>query len=236
MRVCGDRRSKLVALTIVLVLVVGGVALWAATRSSADDAPSTQESAVTTAGHVGGDPGGHILASLRRVAAAIPSDAHVAYRHADAPHWDSCDGMAGTFGWNDVVYQASFTSPLCRAESSRTRSWHSVSVVGWAAKSRSTVPVCRQRGRAGRSIRQASERLREPDWEHSRALRSARFRPAHASLTFIDPGSPSTGRPFTLTYGAFAKRRFRGTDGRLLVYGSVCASPGGGQLCRFGEH
>jgi hypothetical protein len=47
---------------------------------------------------------------LRRVADAMPNDAQVAYQHADPPHWDACDGMPGTFGWNDVVFQASFTT------------------------------------------------------------------------------------------------------------------------------
>jgi hypothetical protein len=56
------------------------------------------------------DPGGRILHSLRATAQALPNDAHVLYRHDLEPKWDSCDGRAGTFGWDNVVVQIHFES------------------------------------------------------------------------------------------------------------------------------
>jgi hypothetical protein len=47
---------------------------------------------------------------LKPTASAIPKDARIAYRHNIEPLWDSCDGQAGTFGWNDVVVQVHFRS------------------------------------------------------------------------------------------------------------------------------
>ena len=56
------------------------------------------------------DPGGRILHTLRASAHALPSDAHVLYRHDLEPKWDSCDGRPGTFGWDNVVVQIHFES------------------------------------------------------------------------------------------------------------------------------
>ena len=58
----------------------------------------------------GGDPGGRLLTVLKSAGAAIPKDARVAYRHDTEPKWDSCDGQAGTAGWNDVVVEVHFRS------------------------------------------------------------------------------------------------------------------------------
>ena len=58
----------------------------------------------------GGDPSGRLLAVLKSAAAAVPTDARVAYRHDTEPKWDSCDGQAGTFGWDDVVVEVHFRS------------------------------------------------------------------------------------------------------------------------------
>ena len=63
-----------------------------------------------TSGHGGGDPGGVILKQLARTAAALPSDAMVAFDHRDEPHWDSCDGMKDTFGWSAAAVQIHFAS------------------------------------------------------------------------------------------------------------------------------
>ncbi len=55
-------------------------------------------------GHTGsGDPGGAILNQLTPVASALPHPSLV----SDEPSRDSCDGMAGTAGWSDVVLQGS---------------------------------------------------------------------------------------------------------------------------------
>lgn len=56
------------------------------------------------------DPGQRILHALAPVLAAIPATAAVAYRHLNAPRWDSCDGRASTYGWDDVSVDSTFTS------------------------------------------------------------------------------------------------------------------------------
>jgi hypothetical protein len=39
---------------------------------------------------------------------AVPADARVHYANFQEPHMDSCDGMAGTQGWDDAVVQINF--------------------------------------------------------------------------------------------------------------------------------
>lgn len=56
------------------------------------------------------DPGGRILAQLQPAAAALPADANVIYRHDLKPHWSSCGGRPGTFGWSNVVLQVHFST------------------------------------------------------------------------------------------------------------------------------
>jgi hypothetical protein len=53
-----------------------------------------------------------ILARLTPVTSALPADARVLYDHREEPHWDSCDGRDGTFGWSDVVVQVHFASQV----------------------------------------------------------------------------------------------------------------------------
>ncbi len=87
----GGGRGLLISLA--LLLVTGGAnAAWAATRSD----------------HGNPDPGGHILASLKTVERVVPANAHVMLRQANEPRWDSCDGRAGTFGWDDVTVAVQF--------------------------------------------------------------------------------------------------------------------------------
>jgi hypothetical protein len=66
--------------------------------------------------HAGGDPGGRIMAVLTNAEVAIPPGAEIAYRHDEGPHWDSCDGRDGTYGWDDVVFQVHFSSTLSASE------------------------------------------------------------------------------------------------------------------------
>jgi hypothetical protein len=79
------------------LLVAGGVTgAWAATRSA----------------HGNADPGGHVLADLKTIERAIPTDANVMSRQANEPHWDSCDGQSGTFGWGDVTVYVAFRTRI----------------------------------------------------------------------------------------------------------------------------
>ena len=55
-----------------------------------------------------GDPGGKVLAQLAPVVSALPSGASTTYLWKMEPTQDSCDGIAGTQGWSQVVVQAAF--------------------------------------------------------------------------------------------------------------------------------
>jgi hypothetical protein len=84
------RRWLLVVLAV--VVIAGGVATWITTHSSHGDP----------------DPGGRILAGLQPIESAIPEDAEVMLRQANEPRWNSCDGRAGTFGWDNVTVHVQF--------------------------------------------------------------------------------------------------------------------------------
>jgi hypothetical protein len=56
------------------------------------------------------DPGHRLLAALRPVAAAVPAGVSDAQRQFVEPRWDSCDGVASTYGWDDVTVDVSFNS------------------------------------------------------------------------------------------------------------------------------
>ena len=88
------RRVVLLLLATAITLVAGLVAWF-----------------VWPSGLSGGDPGGHILNQLRTISRAVPPNATVQYAHYNEPHVDSCDGMAGTFGWDDASAQIEFTWP-----------------------------------------------------------------------------------------------------------------------------
>ena len=66
----------------------------------------------TVSGGPEADPGGRILHELRTTANALPGDAQVLYRNDLEPKWDSCDGRAGTFGWDNVIVQIHFASKV----------------------------------------------------------------------------------------------------------------------------
>lgn len=56
-----------------------------------------------------GDPGGRVLAQLTPVLSAVPADAHTVHTWKTEPRRDSCDGIAGTQGWDPVVVQSDFS-------------------------------------------------------------------------------------------------------------------------------
>lgn len=58
------------------------------------------------------DPGGRIMAAVSTVQRAVPAQARIVRSQHVKPSWDSCDGRAGTFGWNDVAVVVTFTTPV----------------------------------------------------------------------------------------------------------------------------
>jgi hypothetical protein len=74
--------------------------------------------------HAGGDPGGRVMARIAPVVRVVPGLEHgripwiafpcdacqfpATYAIKIEPRWDSCDGMAGTYGWDPVIVQAGF--------------------------------------------------------------------------------------------------------------------------------
>src|SRR5262249_56336126 len=106
-----NRRKIVVpaALALAAVLIAWAVAAWSRSAAHA---------------HAGGDPGGRLMAKIAPVVTVVPGFAHghirwiafpcdscqfpVTYAIKVEPRWDSCDGMAGTFGWDPVVIQVGF--------------------------------------------------------------------------------------------------------------------------------
>ncbi len=91
-----QRRNLLLTSGVVIVIIgavttlaVGG--FWSARRGNPD-------------------PGGHRLKALSSVSIALPKNADVHLRTIAEPHWDSCDGRKGTFGWSDVSMYYEFTT------------------------------------------------------------------------------------------------------------------------------
>jgi hypothetical protein len=112
-----------IVLLVVVVVALGGIALWWATSTSGS-----------------GDPGGRVLSQLTPVVSAIPPTAHTTYVWKQEPHQDSCDGIAGSQGWSQVVVQSAFTwqgsaQALAAAMSGRLTS------LGWGSQSVETSPV-----------------------------------------------------------------------------------------------
>lgn len=89
-------RNLLVAVGVVIVIAgvsitLGAEAIWGVGRGNPD-------------------PGGRRLEALSSVSIALPENAHVHLRTVAEPHWDSCDGRKGTFGWSDVSVYYEFTT------------------------------------------------------------------------------------------------------------------------------
>jgi hypothetical protein len=61
-----------------------------------------------SARHTGGDSDGRLRAALMPVLAAVPDSALVISSGGNEPLWTSCDGIAGTWGWSDLVVSANF--------------------------------------------------------------------------------------------------------------------------------
>ena len=111
----GFRRRGRSVVGVFLLLAAGGVAIFALTREP----------------HVGGDPGGRIMAVLTQTDVAIPPDADIEARRDDGPHWDSCDGREGTEGWGDVFLQVYFSSSRQTSEI-LARADDALAVQGWS--------------------------------------------------------------------------------------------------------
>jgi hypothetical protein len=104
-----NRRKVIMSIVLALAAVVIALAVAAWVRSDT---------------HAGGDPGGQLMAKIATVVRVVPGFEHghipwiafpcdscrfpVRYAIKVEPRWDSCDGMAGTFGWDPVVIQVGF--------------------------------------------------------------------------------------------------------------------------------
>jgi hypothetical protein len=55
-----------------------------------------------------GDPGGKVLTQLVPVVSALPTGTSMTYLWKMEPTQESCDGIAGTQGWSQVVVQTAF--------------------------------------------------------------------------------------------------------------------------------
>lgn len=109
---------------VVLGLPLGALAYWAYWRQHSRGNP---------------DPGGRTLRVLAHVSAAVPPGARVLYRHDVEPRWDSCDGIASTAGWDDVVVQIHFSSGLA-PESLLAEAQDRLAPLGWGPVSRAPGP------------------------------------------------------------------------------------------------
>jgi len=55
------------------------------------------------------DPGHRLLDAIRPVVKAVPGGATITRRTFDEPHWDSCDGVRSTYGWDPATVDVGFT-------------------------------------------------------------------------------------------------------------------------------
>lgn len=88
---------------IVLPLLIGLTGCGTSPSTSTTTTPAPPSTGAM------GDPGGRILAQLRTAALAVPTRAHLNWSHFDEPKLDSCDGRAGTWGYDPVIVQADFS-------------------------------------------------------------------------------------------------------------------------------
>jgi hypothetical protein len=116
--------GPVVLLFVAAVFVtMGGVAVWWVTSTSGS-----------------GDPGGRVLAQLTPTISAIPPASKTTYVWNQEPHQDSCDGLAGSQGWSQVVVQSAFKWPgsaqaLAVAMTSR------LNFLGWGSPSVTAPPT-----------------------------------------------------------------------------------------------
>jgi hypothetical protein len=112
--------------------------------------------------HAGGDPGGRLIAKIAPVVRVVPGFERsripwiafpcdscqfpATYAVKIEPRWDSCDGMAGTFGWDPVIIQVGFrwtgsSQALVNLLNERlgARGWARGAVPSWAGDDDPTV-------------------------------------------------------------------------------------------------
>jgi hypothetical protein len=109
-------RSLSYGLPVLLIVTSVGVVLWRLVHHSTR--------------RPGGDPKGRILQALSaQVPRSLPGSATVLSQHAVPPAWDSCDGRAGTFGWDPVrvVVSVKLDPPLDMASFD-----HALVAAGWS--------------------------------------------------------------------------------------------------------
>ncbi len=111
------RKAPLVVAVVVLAIAAGGVTAWRALRHQ--EAASTASWSVAP---TAGDPGGKILRAIAPYAKVVPAFSEgkihwltnigwpppASYAYRAEPQWDSCDGRAGTFGWDPAHVEIDF--------------------------------------------------------------------------------------------------------------------------------
>ena len=96
----GGRRSRradvLLTAGVVVVLVLS-IVIFRAWRSTRPPTPVGNP-----------DPGHRLLNTIRTVATAVPVGARVLRSSFDEPHWDSCDGIRSSYGWDPATVDIGF--------------------------------------------------------------------------------------------------------------------------------
>lgn len=94
---------------------------------------------VRLTGHGDPDPGGRIAEALKSTDFVVPDDATNVKRTVATPHWDSCSGREGTFGWSALGRYVEFSTaqqPDDMAKTAQAR----LAPEGWVGPSRTTTP------------------------------------------------------------------------------------------------
>lgn len=119
--VLADRRGLVIV--VLAVVVAAGVGVWWRLASS----PT-------------GDPGRKVMAQLVPVISAVPERASTKYVWRLEPQQDSCDGIASTRGWDQVVLQIGFKwrrSPPALFTAMNAR----LVILGWSHTTKTQVAI-----------------------------------------------------------------------------------------------
>jgi hypothetical protein len=91
------RRRRRVGAVVLAACLIVGLAVYGVVKWTSHGDP---------------DPGGRILAALQSIDTAVPAGATGLTRMSAEPHWDSCDGREGTFGWSVIGFYIEFNTTV----------------------------------------------------------------------------------------------------------------------------